>query len=261
MQSNGERFIDNQNMGRELFLQHRGRYLFASPYVSRKIVLDIACGSGFGSEILSQKAKKVVGVDISWEAIQYCKTHYKKPNLSFIQMDCNSFAFPASTFDTIVSFETLEHLQDVDVFFKELRRVLKKDGLLIMSTPNQEIFSIYTKGGKNPFHVKEFNEDEFKKLIGTYFELIDLFGQKYFAKKDVPLLAEYTTKQIPYGPDNVVQRLIRLGLRTFLSAETRSNRFLRWEIWANKCKVGDVVPSKAVYLISISRKICAEHLL
>lgn len=68
MQSNGERFIiDNQNMSREIFLQHMGRYLFASSYVSGKVVLDAACGSRYGSEMLSQKAEKVVGVDISSE--------------------------------------------------------------------------------------------------------------------------------------------------------------------------------------------------
>lgn len=255
MHSNGVRFIDNDNRNWELFWQHMGRYLFASSYVSGKIVLDAACGSGFGSEILSQKAIKVFGIDNSWEAIQYCKAHYKKPNLSFIQMDCNSLAFPGSFFDVVVSFETLEHLQDTDVFLQELSRVLRKGGLLIISTPNRENFSVYTKGIKNPFHVKEFTVDEFVKLIGNFFELDDLLGQKYFAKKDVPLLAEYTTKQIPYGSDNIVQRLIRVGLRTFLSAQTRSNRFLRWEVWANKCKVGDVIPSKAVYLIGIGRKI------
>lgn len=261
MQPNGERFVDNQRMGRELFLQHMGRYLFASPYVSGKIVLDAACGSGFGSEILSQKAKKVVGVDISWEAIQYCKTHYKKPNLSFIQMNCNSLAFSASTFDIIVSFETLEHIQNVEVFLPELRRVLKKGGLLIMSTPNRENFSIYTRGIKNPFHCKEFTVDEFVKLVGNYLKLEDLLGQKYFAKKDVPLLAEYTTKQIPYGSDNVVRRLVRVGLRTFLSAETQSNRLLHWEVWANKCEVGNVIPQKAVYLVGIGRKIGDESCL
>lgn len=258
MQSNGERLICNQNMSWELFLQHVGRYLFASPYVSGKIVLDAACGSGFGLEILSRKATKAVGIDNSWETIQYCKSRHKKTNLYFVQMDCNSLAFPASYFDIIISFETLEHLQDTDLFLQELGRILKKGGLLIMSTPNRENFSLYSKRIKNPFHVKEFSADEFVKLIGKYFELEHLLGQKYFAKKDVPLLTRYSNKQVPYGSDSIMRRLVRIGLRTLLSKEARSNFCLGLEVWANKCRVGDIMPSKAVYLVGIGRKMAAK---
>ncbi|MEK6715532.1 MAG: class I SAM-dependent methyltransferase [Candidatus Omnitrophota bacterium] len=226
--------------------------------MSGKVVLDAACGSGFGSEILSQKAKKVVGVDISWEAIQHCKAYYKKPNLSFIQMDCNSLTFHPSNFDIVISFETLEHIQNAELFLEELKRALRKGGLLIISTPNRENFSIYTRGIKNPYHFREFTVDEFRKLIGNYFKLEHLLGQKYFAKKDIPLLAEYTTKEIPYGSDNVVRRLIRVGLRAFLPAGTRSDRLLDWEVWSNKCKVGDVIPQRAVYLVGICRKVGTE---
>ncbi|MFQ5687126.1 MAG: class I SAM-dependent methyltransferase [Candidatus Scalindua sp.] len=254
MENNGERFIDNQKTSWDLFLQHVGRYLFASSYVCGKTVLDAACGSGFGSNMISQKAKKVVGIDNSWDAIRYCRERYKKPNLSFLQMDCNRLALPGPTFDAVVSFETLEHIQGADVFLQELSRVLKKDGMIIMSAPNRENFSLYTKGIINPFHVKEFNEDEFTKLIGKHFELKKILGQKFFAKKDIPLLTEYTTKQIPYGSDSIVRRLIRIGLRTVFSEDTRTNYFLSWEVWANKCKVGGIIPSKAVYLIGIGRK-------
>jgi len=254
MDNDGERFIDDQSMGRELYLKHMGRYLFSKTYFCGKTIIDSSCGSGFGSNMLSQKAKKVVGIDNSWDAIRYCRERYKKPNLSFLQMDCKRLSLPDSTFDAVVSFETLEHLQGADVFLQELSRVLKKDGMIIMSTPNRENFSLYTKGIKNPFHFKEFSEDEFTKLIGKHFELKEMLGQKFFAKKDIPLLAEYTTKQIPYGSDSIVRRLVRVGLRTFFSAETRSNHFLGCEVWANKCKVSGIIPSKAVYLICIGRK-------
>jgi 2-polyprenyl-3-methyl-5-hydroxy-6-metoxy-1,4-benzoquinol methylase len=254
MEDNGERFIDNQKTSRDLFLQHVGRYLFASSYVCEKTVLDAACGSGFGSNMLYQKAKKVVGIDNSWDAIRYCRERYMMPNLSFLQMDCNRLALPDSTFDAVVSFETLEHLHGADVFLQELSRVLKKGGIIITSTPNRENFSLYTKGIKNPFHVKEFNEDEFAKLIGKHFELKEMLGQKFFARKDIPLLTEYTTKQIPYGSDSIVRRLVRIGLRTSFSAETRANRLLSWEVWANKCNVSGIIPSKAVYLVCVGQK-------
>ena len=103
MVSSGERFVETtQNMGGDLFFQHVGRYLFAKANVSGRVVLDAACGSGYGSDILSQKAKQVVGIDISWEAIQQCKARFHKTNLCFLQMDCNTLAFPAFFFDVII---------------------------------------------------------------------------------------------------------------------------------------------------------------
>lgn len=130
-----------------------------------------------------KKRKKVVGIDNSLDAIHYCKEHYKKPNLSFLQMNCNRLALPSSIYDVVVSFETLEHVQDADVLLQELSRVLKQGGMLIMSTPNRENFSLYTKGVKNPFHIKEYDENEFAKLIGTHFEMKEILGQKFFCKK------------------------------------------------------------------------------
>ena len=83
-------------------------------------------------------------------------------------------------------------------------------------------------------------------------------GQKYFAKKDVPLLTKYTSHEVPYRSDSIVRRLVRISLRTFLFPKTRNNLFLPLEVWANKCRVGDVIPQKAVYLVGIGTKIAPK---
>jgi SAM-dependent methyltransferase len=254
MKLNGERFVKHLNMSWDLFLQHMGRYLFAKSFVSGRVVLDAACGSGYGSKILSENAKKVIGIDTCNETIRYCYSRYQDKNLSFCQMDCKYLAFPSSCFDIVISFETLEHLKDPYIFSQELKRVLKDNGILIISTPNKENFSIYTKGRKNPYHFKEFTESEFVEIINNDFQLESVLGQRYFAEKDVSLLAEYTDRQIPYGNDNLGRRIVRVGLRTLLPQKARANKFLPMEIWANKCRVGDAVPSKAVYMIAIARK-------
>jgi SAM-dependent methyltransferase len=255
MKLNGERFVEHLNMSWDLFLQHMGRYLFAKSFVSGKTVLDAACGSGYGSKILSENAKKVIGIDKCRETISYCNSRYKDKNLFYSQMDCKCLAFPASSFDIVISFETFEHLQDPLIFSQELKRVLKDNGIILISTPNKENFSIYTKGKKNPFHFKEFTESEFVEIINNDFKLESVLGQRYFAKKDVSLLAKFTDRQVPYKNDNLGRRMIRVGLRTLLSKKARANKFLPWEIWANKCKVGDAVPSKAVFIIAIARKL------
>lgn len=255
MKLNGERFVKHSNMSWDLFLQHTGRYLFTKPFVSGKTVLDAACGSGFGSKILSGRAKKVIGIDRCPETIRYCNSTYQDKNLAFIQMDCRYLAFPPSSFDIVVSFETLEHLKESKIFLQELNRVLKVDGMLIISTPNKENFELYTKGNKNPFHYQEFTKNEFEEMINVNFKLEQILGQRFFAKKDLALLSEYTEKKIEYGNDHFLRRLVRVGLRRLLNKEARSTHFLYWEVWANKCKVGDVIPSRAVYLIAIAHKL------
>lgn len=255
MQADGERFIEGQSAGREIFLQHAGRYLFAGAYVAGKTVLDAACGSGFGSELLSRSASEVTGVDISPEAVEYCRARYTKRNLRFRQMSCSALDFPDASFDAVVSFETIEHLPEPGAFLAEIKRVLKPGGRLIMSTPNRENFAIYTKGEKNPFHVKELSAEEFVELVGGYLKLETLLGQRYFSPKDVPLLAAYSAGPVPYGRDSLLQRAVRVILRSVFPESILSRWLLRAEIWANKCGVGDIAPDKAVFVVGVWRKI------
>jgi ubiquinone/menaquinone biosynthesis C-methylase UbiE len=255
MEFTGERLINASSSSRDLYLQHVGRYLFAKPLVDGKTVLDVACGAGYGSQILSHLAKRVVGADIDRQAIEHCRSRYSGTNLSFVQMDGCHLAFSPSSFDAVVSFETLEHLENPEVFLKELNRVLKVDGQLIISTPNKELFSLYTKNKKNPFHYREFTQSKFEKKLRSDFFVEEILGQRFFAKKDVPLIAEISGKKIQYGNDHLLRRIVRVGLRRLFNENIRSNHFLSLEVWANKCKVGDAAPHRSVYLIALARKL------
>jgi len=254
MNFTGERLIDASSSSWDLYLQHIGRYLFAKPLVSGKTVLDVACGSGYGCQLLSHTAQRVIGVDNCKETIKYCRSRYQGENLTFFQMDCSHLAFPSSSFDTVVSFETLEHLENHDRFLLEIKRILKDDGMLIISTPNKEYFTLYTKGKKNPFHYKEFTRKEFEKRIRDSFYLEQMLGQRFFSKTDVPLLSEFAERKINYGNDHFFRRMVRVGLRSLLNEKARSTHFLPYEVWANKCKVGDAAPHQSVYLIALARK-------
>src|SRR5687767_14487085 len=95
------------------------------------IVLDIACGTGFGTDIIAGKtAGKVTGGDIAPEAIEECRAHWKKPNLEFRVLDGTRLDFPDNYFDKIVSFETIEHTARYREMAAEFARVLKPGGLL-----------------------------------------------------------------------------------------------------------------------------------
>ena len=169
-----ERVLPNDDKTKFLFQEHSLRYLFASQFVKSKTVLDAACGTGYGASImLDAGAKKVVGIDNSSEAIEYCKKNYKKNNLEFKTEDCEKTNLD-DIFDVVVSFETIEHLKNQDSFVSEVKRVLKNDGIFIVSTPNKET---YPSG--NPYHFNEFTELEFKTFLGKYFSNVIIFYQYY----------------------------------------------------------------------------------
>lgn len=171
MQDRGEYVSKNSSM---VFLQHLERYKFASKYTKEKVVLDVACGSGYGTEyLLRNGASKAVGVDISEKAIDEAKS---KHSGEFHIMDATNLAFEDNHFDCVVSFETIEHLTEYRKFLEEIRRVTKNDGIVIMSTPNY-IFEVV----KYRYHVKNFRKEEFINLFKEYFKDVTFFGQsKWF---------------------------------------------------------------------------------
>ena len=162
------------------FFEHFARYRFARAHGPMEFVLDAACGTGYGTSFLTHKANFAVGIDRSHEAISFCRQHYRKPNLHFQVMDVEATAFKASSFDTVVSFETIEHLEDPEKYLWEMRRVLKPHGTLFISTPVKGIYD-QTFLGENPFHLHESEVDEFTQLLSAQFHIKSLYGQPFFS--------------------------------------------------------------------------------
>ena len=162
-----------------MYEEHTSRYVFAGAFVKDKIVLDIACGTGYGAYyLLGKGAKYLVGIDISSGVIDYATRKYAGVRkLCFARADAISLPFPDTCADIIVSFETIEHLEDQARFLSECKRLLKSDGLFICSTPNKKISSPYSEKPINPFHVKEFYPAEFSDLLCRQFSSVNLYGQ------------------------------------------------------------------------------------
>ena len=177
MEFTGERMVIGQT-DEELETEHLNRYYFAKQFVSGKTVLDAACGTGYGSAILSPEAKSVIGIDISKEAVDYANDLYKDDKVSFIEGSVAELPFDDDAFDVVVSFETIEHVgsKEQNMFLKEIKRVMKSDGILIMSSPNH---SVYKNRGENHFHVKELDYLEFKILLESKFKYVRFFSQKF----------------------------------------------------------------------------------
>ena len=125
----GERYIPGES--RVTGIESMHRYAVAAGLVAGHRVLDIACGEGYGSFMLSQKASSVVGVDLNRQAVEAAKAKYGKENLTFLCADAAAVPLPDHCFDSIVSFESIEHIPSPAAFLKELHRLLIPGGLLM----------------------------------------------------------------------------------------------------------------------------------
>jgi ubiquinone/menaquinone biosynthesis C-methylase UbiE len=169
-----ETFITGETM-----TEHLHRYAIAMDLVKEKTVLDIACGEGYGANLLAQYAAHVTGIDIDIRTVTKAKSKYVKKNLSFLAGCVENIPSPDSHFDIVVSFETIEHTYDHEKMLQEIKRVLKPDGLLIISTPDKTNYSDITNY-KNPFHKKELYENQFVELLKKYFSFTSFYVQSSF---------------------------------------------------------------------------------
>lgn len=161
----------------DIELEHLHRYAFARDLATQKEVLDIACGEGYGSYLLAGVAKRVVGVDVSAEAIRHGQSRYAIDNLEFRQGECSRIPLEDSSVDMVVSFETIEHHDQHEVMLAEIKRVLRPDGMLVMSTPERELLHRVNEQ-RNEFHVKELSLPEFSRLLARHFRNTAMFGHR-----------------------------------------------------------------------------------
>lgn len=169
-----ERLVINDNTKNNIiYNEHLVRYEFAKQFVKNKKILDIACGSGYGTKMLANAgAGKVIGIDADENTIKYAQKKYAHQNVEYLAGDAEKIEQGSNLFDVIISFETIEHLQNPNKFLSELARVAKRDGLVIISTPNKDVFK-----QKNPFHLKEFSKNEFVEIISKYFKFCKILDQ------------------------------------------------------------------------------------
>ena len=156
-----------------IFWEHVERYRFAKDFARGKRVLDIACGEGYGAAALAKAgALSVVGVDISADVCDQARYTY---GIDARAGDALAIPLPDRSIDLVVSFETIEHVEDPAGFLRECARVLIPEGMIVVSTPNRPIYS--SGGKKNPFHRIEFDEIEFLELLSSKFRHVQLYTQ------------------------------------------------------------------------------------
>jgi len=186
--------------------EHIHRYMESARYIREgDIILDLACGSGYGADILSQqKGTTVYAGDIDPGVISACQNDWKNnTSIHFEVMDATALRFDDAFFNAIISLETIEHLTAYRQMVSEFGRVVKPGGTVIISTPNIKISS---PGGRiiNPFHTQEFTYEDMNDILSSEFTEVNIYGQKY---------VRYHGKQRGSGKHGMEKLLLARGVR------------------------------------------------
>ena len=171
------------------YRRHLVVYEWIGARVIGRRVLDLACGEGYGSEVLSRSAHGVVGVDANPEAHEHARLRYRRQNLSFERGLVETYGDPG-TFDAVVFLQTIEHVADPVAVLEHVRSLLAPGGIAYVSTPN--LLTLASPGAAksdNPWHLKEYRAHEFDALCRTVFHRVQVFGLFHARKLRVHELA------------------------------------------------------------------------
>ncbi len=158
-------------------IEHYHRYLFARSFCAGRDVLDVASGEGYGSAQIAQVARSVVGVEYSESTVRSACANFPRENLRFVRGDARALPLADASIDVVTSFETIEHFGGQEAFLSEIRRVLRPDGQVVISTPDRDIYSP-SHVPPNEYHVRELSRLEFVALLRRYFSHVDLLLQR-----------------------------------------------------------------------------------
>jgi SAM-dependent methyltransferase len=176
LQLTGERTLPDVPEENYWYRRHLAVYEWIGARVLGRRVLDMACGEGYGSEVLSRTSGDVVGVDANPEAHEHARLRYQRENLSFERGLVETYGEPG-TFDAVVFLQTIEHVQDPAAVLGHFRELLAPGGVAYITTPN--LLTLAPAGAEksdNPWHLKEYRADEFAALCRSVFPTVELLG-------------------------------------------------------------------------------------
>lgn len=171
----GERTVPGIPAENYWFRRHLAAYRFAARLVDGTVV-DAGCGEGYGAAMLARRARRVIALDLDEPTLAHAGSRYGSP--SFVRCDLLRAPLAASSADSVVALQVIEHFADADALLRELERALRPGGALVLSTPNRVTFP----AGINPFHAHEFDAAELAALLGRHFSDVRLLGLAHRAR-------------------------------------------------------------------------------
>jgi 2-polyprenyl-3-methyl-5-hydroxy-6-metoxy-1,4-benzoquinol methylase len=170
----GERTLPDVPAENYWFRRHLVVYEWIAARCGGLDVVDLACGEGYGSEVLARTAGRVVGVDANPEAHEHARAKYSRPGVRFERETIEAFDEPC---DAVVFLQTIEHVEDPERTLHSVRSMLRPGGRAYVSTPN--VLTLAPPGAErsdNPWHVREYRPEEFAELCAACFDRVELHG-------------------------------------------------------------------------------------
>ena len=170
----GERTLPDVPAENYWFRRHLAVYEWIAERCRGLDVVDMACGEGYGSELLSRRARRVTGVDANPEAHEHARLKYERPGVRFARELVERYA---ESCDALVFLQTIEHIQDPRALLDHFRSLLRPGGTAYVSTPN--VLTLAPPGARksdNPWHLREYRAEEFRALCEGSFERVELLG-------------------------------------------------------------------------------------
>lgn len=234
----GERYVPNRMNGL-IEIEHLHRYSAAKILCQNHVVLDVASGEGYGSCLLSQISQKVIGIEVDFGSVQHaCLTYANKcNNLFYLNAEATHLPIKTNSVDVITSFETIEHIHEQKAMMLEFVRVLNDDGILIVSTPNKAIYSdaaFY----QNPYHIKEFEKEEFRQFLGNFFVQVEIYRQSIVCPSII------LPERVKGNPTLVMEAGGGADILPFDSAEFNSTYFVA--VCSNRARAMPKLPQSSL---------------
>src|SRR3954462_12984029 len=170
----GERTLPDVPLENYWFRRHLAVYEWVADRCAGLDVVDMACGEGYGVDVLARRARRVTGVDANPEAHEHARLKYSRPGVRFVRDLVESFGEPC---DAVVFLQTIEHVQNPAEILEHFRSMLRPGGVAFVSTPN--VLTLAPEGAEksgNPWHVKEYRAEEFRELCESVFGNVELLG-------------------------------------------------------------------------------------
>ncbi|MCZ6634532.1 MAG: methyltransferase domain-containing protein, partial [bacterium] len=202
----------------EIYLHHAKRYVFARQFCAGKQVVDLGAGTGYGTRMLGRDAKCVVGLDLCAEAQQFAQKMFGKENVRRLASDVRSVGLQDDQFDVAVCFEAIEHIVEHEALLHEVRRLLRPDGIFVVSTPNKKIYDLPQNA--NPYHVGMLELDDFRDLLSPHFGDVVVYGQKR-AEQGKPYYEAFDFRDGASDGDEVFVAVCSMPKAAVLPSEAR----------------------------------------
>jgi SAM-dependent methyltransferase len=196
---------------------HTAFYRWAADWVKGRTVIDVGCGEGYGTAILAEKARSVVGFDWDADQIEATKQTYSRPNITYSVGNAEDTRLPSASYEVVVTNALLEYLDDCDRFFDEAERILKPGGVFVCSTKNA-IFSIKASNGKPLYsnHNQEYSPPELEQALRRRFPKVEMYGLLPSERSERFILDERALRMEAFLVRLNVKQLIPLSWRNFI---------------------------------------------